>query len=472
MTEQTAIKMQPGKQEQAAACAADIMIYGGSAGAGKTFLFICEFLRFVHLGGFGGIYFRRLTTMLTGAGSAFEEAKKIYPAFKGRMREGNTLDARFPSGAIVEFAHLQHEKDLKTHQSKQYAVIIFDEITQFTEAQFWYLVSRNRSTCGVRPYMRGGCNPDPDSWVARMIDWWIGEDGYPIEKRSGLIRWFIRDGDKLVWFGTKGEALFYARRNFNEEDRPSPVSFTFIAAKLEDNPALMRKDPDYRNKLLSLPRVEREQLLKGNWKIKRGAGTYFNRKWVAEITAVPNDLVEIWRWWDKAATEVSTDSPDPDWTAGVMIGRRRNGHYVVLHMTRFRKTPGVVQERMKSTAGRDGHKVKVGVWQDPGAAGKADIMHDTKNLLGFVVQTEVAKENKETYFMPFSAACENGHVDVLVDGSWDHEAWYDELEGFAGAKGPGKKDQVDATSGAFLKLAKSDYDTFSVLSRWRSSGRV
>lgn len=474
MSERSAIKMNPGRQEEAAACTADIMFYGGAAGAGKTFLFICEPLRFVHLPDFGAIFFRRLSTMLTGPGSAFEEAKKIYPNFKGRMREGNVLDARFASGAIVQFSHLQYEDDIDAHQSKQYAIIIFDEVTQFTEQQFWYLLSRNRTTCGVRPYMRGGCNPDPDSWVAKMIEWWIGDEGYPIEERSGVLRWFVRDddGDKLVWFGTKGEALLYVRKNFSEDDRPDPASFTFIAAKLEDNPALMKKDPSYKSKLLMLPRVEREQLLKGNWKIKRGAGTYFNRNWVTEITAVPNDLVEVWRWWDKAATEPSTSNADPDWTAGMMLGRRKNGRTIVLHGIRFRKTPGEVQTRMKSAAERDGRGVKVGVWQDPGAAGKADVMHDAKNLLGFVMQTEVAKENKETYFMPFSAACENGLVDVLVDGLWDHEAWYDELEGFAGSKGPGKKDQVDATSGAFLKLSKSNADTFAVLSRWRPSVRM
>ncbi len=465
--------MQPGRQEEAGACKADIMFYGGAAGAGKTFLFICEPIRFSHLEDFTAVYFRRLSTMLVGGGSAFAEAKKIYPKFGARMREGNMLDARFPSGALVEFTHLQHEKDLETHQSKQYALIIFDEVTQFTEEQFWYMVSRNRTTCGVVPYIRGGCNPSPDSWVAHLIDWWIGENGYPIESRSGVLRWFIRDSnnDRLEWFDTRGQALIYARRNFPvKKDRPEPTSFTFIAAKLEDNPALESRDPQYRTRLLSLPRVEREQLLKGNWKIKRGAGTYFNSTWVNMISAVPNDLVEVWRGWDKAATEPTSDNPDPDYTASVLIGKRRTGRIVVLHAERFRLRPGPVAKRMLGTAQRDGHSVRVALWQDPGAAGKADIMHDKKNLMGFVVHSEVAKENKETYFMPFSAQAEAGNVDVL-EGDWNEDYFY-ELEGFAGAKGPGKKDWVDATSGAFLRIAKSDHDTFAILSRWRNQGRV
>lgn len=478
MSEDLTIRMQPGKQEEAAACTADIMLFGGAAGAGKTFWEICEPLRYKHLPGFGAIFFRRLSTMLTGSGSAFEEAKGIYPMFGGRLREGNTLDCRFKTGrgkrdSMVEFTHLQHESDLDAHMSKQYALIIFDELTQFTERQFWYMVSRNRTMCGIKPYIRAGCNPDPDSWVAILIDWWIGESGYPIESRSGVIRWFIRVEDSLKWFDSKGEALLFVQKEFKHEkprDRPRPKSFTFIAAKLEDNPALETANPDYRSNLMALPKVEREQLLHGNWKIKRGAGTYFNRQWVNEIEVVPNDLVEVWRGWDKAATEPNSDNPNPDYSASVLIGKRRNGRIVVMHAEHFRMRPDGVQKRMLSTAQRDGHGVKVALWQDPGAAGKADLMHDKRNLLGFVVHSEVAKENKETYFMPFSAQAEAGNVDVLV-GPWNEDYYY-ELEGFSGSKGPGKKDWVDATSGAFLKIAKSNYDTFSVLSRWRSSGRV
>ena len=58
--------------------------------------------------------------------------------------------------------------------------------------------------------MRATCNPDPDSFVRRLIDWWIGPDGYPIKERSGVIRWFVRDeAGALRWFDTK-EAAYEA----------------------------------------------------------------------------------------------------------------------------------------------------------------------------------------------------------------------------------------------------------------------
>lgn len=485
---QLEIRMQPGKQEQAAACTADIMIYGGSAGAGKSYWLVCEPLKWVGIPGFTCVYFRREAPMLTGSGSAFEEAKELYSMFGGRMREGADKDARFRTGkgrdSLIEFTHLQQEKHLKTHQSKQYALIIFDELTQFTERQFWYMVSRSRSTCGVKPYIRCATNPDPDSWVRRLVSWWLGEDGYPIEKRSGVIRWFIRHEDDLVWFDTKGEALFFVGKNFKhmpKAKQPRPKSFTFIAASLDDNPKLEELDPNYRSNLLALPKVERMQLLGGNWKIKRGAGDFFQRAWVNMIPIPPEDLVEIWRGWDKAATEATADNPSPDYTANVLLGRRRNGRIVVLHADRFQFSPGKVQTRMRNRAVSDGRKVKIALWQDPGGAGKSDVYNDKMNLIGYVVNSEPAREKKGIYFLPFSSACENGLVDV-VEAPWNDEYFY-ELENFMGDdKKPTKKEQddgveyhddwVDATSGAFLRLNTSALGVFKALAQWRNPSRI
>ena len=64
-------------------------------------------------------------------------------------------------------------------------MICFEEVTHFSAKQFWYLVSRNRSTCGVRPYIQATCNPDADSWVAEFISWRIDQDTrYAIPARS------------------------------------------------------------------------------------------------------------------------------------------------------------------------------------------------------------------------------------------------------------------------------------------------
>ena len=82
-------------------------------------------------------------------------------------------------------------------------MIGFDELTHFTAHQFFYMVSRNRSTCGVRPYIRATCNPYADSWVADFLAWWIDQEtGLPIPERAGVLRYYIRVAEKIEWAGS------------------------------------------------------------------------------------------------------------------------------------------------------------------------------------------------------------------------------------------------------------------------------
>jgi len=83
----------------------------------------------------------------------------------------------------------------------------------------------------------------------------------------------------------------------------------FLPAKVFDNPALLQVNPEYLAWLLSLPRLERERLLNGNWKIRPAAGLYFKREWCAVADEVPADL-DVVRYWDLAATE-KTEFNDP-----------------------------------------------------------------------------------------------------------------------------------------------------------------
>src|SRR6516165_514790 len=109
-------------------------------------------------------------------------------------------------------------------------------------------------------------------------------------------------------------------------------------ATVFDNPALLRVNPEYLAWLLSLPTLERERLLGGNWKIRPAAGLYFKREWCAVVDEAPADL-DIVRYWDLAATE-KTEFNDPDWTAGIKLGRDRNGGYWLLNMVRGRANLG------------------------------------------------------------------------------------------------------------------------------------
>lgn len=251
------IRPQKGAQEDSLACPADILIMGAGAGTGKTWTLVVEPLRHVDKKDFSAILFRRTSVQLHGDGSMWELACKYYPAFGASMTSSPNMVAKFPKSRI-SFSHLQLEKDKYDHDGKAYTYIAFDEVQHFSESQFIYLMSRNRNKgdCMVKPYIRCGCNPMPNSWLLKYIGWWIGEDGYPIFERSGVLRYFIMTGDKIEWVD----------EGYRDSEGNHPTSISFIPGRLSDNLELLKIDPQYRRKLMLLPKHERDRLLGGNWK--------------------------------------------------------------------------------------------------------------------------------------------------------------------------------------------------------------
>lgn len=307
---------------------------------------------------------------------------------------------------------------------------------------FWYLLSRNRSSTGVRPYIRATCNPVSDGWVRELVAWWLDENGYPDESKCGVVRWFVRRGEDTHWYDSKEEAEAY----WGEEAMPK--SFTFINATVLDNEKI---DPGYKANLLALPRVEREALLYGSWNAKANAGSYFHRDWceVVQPRDVPTAKAEM-RAWDTASTEPSEVNPDPDYTAGVKLRLGVDGYFYVMNLRRDRKRPQGVKKLMRNTATADGIKCVVGLPLDPGGAGKSVFEDHAKNLAGFKFKKCKTTKSKLERFEPFSAAAEAGLVKI-VEGDWNDD-FVKELENFVG-DGKGHDDIVDATSDAFNNLA-------------------
>jgi predicted phage terminase large subunit-like protein len=376
---------------------------------------------------------------------------------KGGPKVG-ALEWSWRGGGKIKFAHLEHEQTKLNWQGSELPLIAFDELTHFTQTQFFYLISRNRSMSGVRGYVRATCNPDADSWVAEFIAWWIDQEtGLPIPERAGKLRWFIRINDTLHWADTRKE-LIEAWRGKIPDDALQPKSLTFIPSKLSDNKKLMEADPGYMANLLALQTVERERMLYGNWKIRPSAGLYFQRGWLKEVAEPPADIRWV-RGWDLAATP-KTENNNPDFTESVLIGKTDDNKFYIADHTWMRGTPAEVQGDIKKTATADGRRVMVSLPQDPGQAGKAQAAAFANLLVGFNVRVSVesrtaqqtataphAKAAKIARFNPFSAQCEAGNV-RYVKGPWNKE-FFDRLEAFPQAI---HDDTADAASRAFAQL--------------------
>lgn len=452
---------QAGPQTMFMASPADIVIYGGAAGGGKTYALLLEALRHKDVKGFGGVIFRKNFTQITAEGGLWDASSKIFSQVPdAHSRKTPKLHWRFDGGSKLHFAHIDREEDLQAWQGTEIAYLAFDELTHFTKHQFLYMLSRNRSTSGIKPYVRATCNPDADSWVADFVSWWINQEtGYPIRERSGVVRYMCVLNDVIHW-GDTPEAL---EKEFGIPEADCK-SVTFIASRLEDNKVLMESDPSYLSNLKAMTEVDMERLLYGNWKIKAQAGRYFKRTQIpvdGYIERLPGDVLYWCRAWDLAATD-EDENGDADYTAGVLIGLRKNGRFVVADVINRQIKAGDVESLILMTAISDrkkyGLNYKVRIPQDPGAAGKIVAKQYLNHLAGFDVKAIPVSGSKELRATPFAAQWQNGFVDILI-ADWNEE-YFSQLESFPESK---HDDMVDASSDAFNELTEGNFDIDSLL---------
>lgn len=440
------IRPQPGKQEQFLSSNADIVFYGGAAGGGKTYAALIEPLRHINNKNFSCIIFRRTSPQITTPGGLWDTALEMYTALGAKDIRSPNRYFRFPSGAKIVMNHLQYDKTVYDYQGAQIPLIEFEELTHFSWKQFTYMLTRNRSaTAGIKPYIRATCNPDPDSWVADFIKWYIDQDtGYAIQERGGIIRWFIIMNDEPIWADNPDE-LF-------DKHGIEPKSFTFIPSSVYDNKILLENNREYLANLKAQDEVTKEQLLNGNWKIRPAGGLYFKANQAPIVSVLPDKIIGICRAWDLAATEATPQNKSPDKTAGVLMARLRNGQFIILDVFTGCLNAAGVRQAVRNMAVQDRINYRcntIHIPQDPGQAGKEQAQSYVSFLAGFNVQTERINGNKINRAEPFAAQWQQGNV-LLLRGDWNR-IYTNELSSFPDGL---HDDLVDASADAFNSLTK------------------
>ena len=166
-------------------------------------------------------------------------------------------------------------------------------------------------------------------------------------------------------------------------------------------------------------------------------------------TAPPLTAGPIVRAWDLAATAAISGN-DPDWTVGVKLMRSESGQFVVLDVVRLRGSPHEVQSAIVDAARVDGRSVPIGLPEDPGQAGKAQVSYLASGLAGHLIIADPETGAKATRAAPVASQVEAGNL-ALVRGNWNH-VFLEELRDFPFGR---KDDQVDALSRAFTMLIKA-----------------
>lgn len=421
----------------------------------NTWALLIEAVRHINNPDWGTVIFRRTCPRITNEGGLWDESLKLYPLLQGRP---SGMDWRFPSGASVQFRHLEYEKTLQDWHGSQVGFIGFDELTEFTERQFFYMLSRNRSTCGIRPYVRATTNPDSESWVLNLVKWYLTPEGYPDPAKAGVLRWFIRVDDELTWYMKYEEAVAFAIRSGVDPLRAAimPKSFTFIPGKLEDNPTLDLGDPGYRANLMALPLVDRERLLGGNWKIRPAAGLVFPRSAWKFSDAAPVDVAWI-RAWDKATTATGTGPR----TAGVLVGYQDStSRWFIGDCVAGRWADMDREATILATAELDRKRygeVPIVLEIEPGSGGKDSGLATVRMLRGFDVSMVRVTGKKPSRWRPLASQVQAGNVSI-IKGDWDWDDFIRELDALSGDEKMDEsrlKDCADAAGLGFNAMAGS-----------------
>jgi len=339
------IAPQDGFQKKALACEADIALWGGAGGVGKTFALAMEAYKPVMLGmqGVNVMVLRREFSDFEVPESVWGYCKDWAPIFG--MHVKNDIKKLIKKGSkdtTISFRGIQHEQSIDKIQGGSIDVMLFDELTHFTEKQFWTLFARLRSVTGyVTTFVRMTCNPVWGSWVHRLFDWWIDPvSGYPIKEREGVIRWMVRDGDRLYWMSSKERAdTFMQKKGLHQRSDGLKIhaqSVTFIPGRLEENQILLKKNPFYASRLAGMTKAEKDALLDGRW-VKATEGKIFKESWFKHMVVPPAQKDVILVTTDTASSTREGKGSDPDYTV-FQVWTRSEGKIYLLYQSRGRLT--------------------------------------------------------------------------------------------------------------------------------------
>lgn len=243
----------PGPQTDAYLSEAEVLLYGGQAGGGKTYLEL----------GWGvneaesGIIFRRGRNQTDGLE---KEGKALIG--QSASFNGSDLEWSWVSGKSLKLGGMQMAGDWNDHAGRERDYMAFDEAGEFLESQVASIIAWLRAPLGRRARVILGSNPPRSAdglWLMKWFAPWL-DPKFPRPASPGEIRWaiYVTKGDEssMVWVDGPGE--------YEADGEPYLAkSYTFIPASLSDNP--QRNTPEYRARLQSLPEPLRSQLLYGKF---------------------------------------------------------------------------------------------------------------------------------------------------------------------------------------------------------------
>lgn len=251
----------------------DEILYGGSAGGGKTYAMLWDaYIKCIKYPGIRVGIFRRKFPELER--TFIQKSKLYFDKSMGKYNEKTRTWTIYTNSvpSHIEFCHCKNESDVFTYQSAEYDVLYIDELTHWTEFMYTYLITRLRSAntneLQLKPHVICATNPGGvgHGWVRKRWRLYNSDVYYKI---------FIDEESTKVLdsIGIKEE----------------PLKRIFLPARVFDNYYIVKNDPKYILRLQSSPFAK--QLLEGDWSVFAGQAfsDFIEEKHTIQSFEIPSD---------------------------------------------------------------------------------------------------------------------------------------------------------------------------------------
>lgn len=427
------------------------VFFGGAGGGGKSDALLMAALQYVDVPGYAALLLRKTWPDLVLPGAIMDRARQWLTDTPATPHEGGRLWT-FPSGARLQFGHLQHDNDKYKYRSAEFQFIGFDELTMWNlEDTYDYLFSRLRKpsvaclSCG-KTLMRQRKSAGDITYIhKKLLDRRNCKNAFPDPKTTAQYQ-PAEDGTTIFDVPLRmrsasnpgGPGHEWVRGRF-VDPKTRRDDIVYVPSKLIDNPSL--DEDTYSESLDHLNPIDQARMRDGDWDVVE-AGDMFDRSSLNFVDTCP-PLVDSIRFWDMASSENTGD-----YTVGALCGTEEDGTFVIADIVRRQKRPHEVEGIVRNTALLDGINIPIRQEQEPGSSGVHVIDHFRRNVLaGFNYDGVRATGSKEARASALASYARGKKVKVVL-GQWNRD-FLNELEQFP--KGA-HDDQVDACSGAFNEL--------------------
>ena len=355
-----------------------------------------------------GALLERSDTWLAGTDAKWDSQAKtwLFPTTI-KLKNGKTVPGK---PASITFGYLDKDKDHLRYKSAEFQFIGLDEATDLRWNQIIYLFSRLRRLKGHNVPLRFRLASNPGGISHNEI------------------------------------------KNKYVDPKTRKRGVAFIPAGLSDNPYL--EADEYRDSLSNLDPTTREQLMNGDWNVKKSSNTFLREWWVlCDERWHKDEIMTAVRYWDLASTdEKSKVTKEPCYTAGVRMVRHKDGIRVMVDdVIRVRKDPNTLRKILRQTADIDRTlypDIVTVVEHDPGQAGDWQVSDLRRNVFSDIpFKSPRPSGSKVVRAMPYANKAGDGYV-LLLKGQWNAD-YIDEAEDFPDGA---FADQIDSSSGAYKEV--------------------